>query len=65
MSDIIERLRDYDLDVPNALAQQTADEIERLRAALQGCLSVIDGEDVSIVDFARYTREARRALEGK
>jgi hypothetical protein len=69
MSDIIERLRNKNWlwTVPGALREEAADEIERLRAALQ---EIVDSVD-TIAKFppGGYTPEgklmliAKRALE--
>ena len=40
-------------------------ENERLRALLRGCLSIIDGDDVDIVQFAKTVGGARAALGEK
>ena len=48
-----------------AKIEQQAAEIERLKAALRGCVSIIDGDDVDIAQFADTLHKARAALEGK
>lgn len=40
MSDIVEKLHEHDWQLGRSIAYEAADEIERLRAALQECEAV-------------------------
>jgi hypothetical protein len=61
MSDIVERLRDKNCcDASNCNCDEAADEIEKLRAALQGLVSDLDDYPAvaRLLDTYEYARAA-------
>ena len=61
MTDIVERLRDLQVDMTASLLYEAADEIERLRAALV----LIAGGGTTYDSAISLMQIARRALEPK